>query len=290
MAFEFGIIFALAALVTWGCGDFLIQRSAKKMGDWETLLVISIMGVIILMPFVYQDFGMIMSAGDEGFYLLLGFSIALFVGALIHFESLKRGKISAVEPFEALEIPVTLILATAILAEYVTLYQVLLILVLMSGLFMLSVKSHHFTRRAWIERGVIMAASAAFLYGVANFLVGFAARQTNPLLAVWFMSAFTLLISLFYLQSNNRLSGFFADVRENKGISIITGIVDNVAWVFIAIAAVFVPISIAFAVSESYVALAALLGIIINKEKLMHHQKIGIAIALSSTVMLAFLA
>ena len=34
MVFEIGILFALAALVFWGFGDFLIQRSTRKFGDW----------------------------------------------------------------------------------------------------------------------------------------------------------------------------------------------------------------------------------------------------------------
>ncbi|MEK7110702.1 MAG: EamA family transporter, partial [Patescibacteria group bacterium] len=51
-----GIVFALTALFAWGIGDFLIQRSARKFGDWAALFFIDIFGTIVLLPFVWQDF------------------------------------------------------------------------------------------------------------------------------------------------------------------------------------------------------------------------------------------
>ena len=49
--------------------------------------------------------------------------------------------------------------------------------------------------------------------------------------------------------------------------------IDNLAWVAFAYATLYVPIAIATGISESYIALAAALGIIINKEKLKKHWK-----------------
>jgi hypothetical protein len=34
-----GVGFAFIAMLCWGVGDFLIQKSARKLGDWETLFV-----------------------------------------------------------------------------------------------------------------------------------------------------------------------------------------------------------------------------------------------------------
>ena len=46
------IIFALAAMVLWGLGDFLIQKTVKRIGDFQTLLVIDLMAGILLIPFI----------------------------------------------------------------------------------------------------------------------------------------------------------------------------------------------------------------------------------------------
>ncbi len=49
MTIEVGIGLAFVAMLCWGFGDFLIQRSARKLGDWETLFVITFFGVIVLL-------------------------------------------------------------------------------------------------------------------------------------------------------------------------------------------------------------------------------------------------
>jgi hypothetical protein len=56
MLISLGIPFAFAALFLWGGGDFLIQRSIRRIGDWEALFLICLFGTIILLPFVYGSF------------------------------------------------------------------------------------------------------------------------------------------------------------------------------------------------------------------------------------------
>jgi drug/metabolite transporter (DMT)-like permease len=46
----------------------------------------------------------------------------------------------------------------------------------------------------------------------------------------------------------------------------------NIAWISYSLSTVYIPIGIATSISESYIAFASLLGIIINKEKLKKHQ------------------
>jgi hypothetical protein len=37
MGFEIAVIIAFCAMICWGIGDFLIQRSVRKIGDIECL-------------------------------------------------------------------------------------------------------------------------------------------------------------------------------------------------------------------------------------------------------------
>ena len=108
-----GVIAAFGAFFFWGVGDFLIQRSTRRIGDWETLFFICGTSVIALFPFVYDDFFRLFSSGNTGvFIILLLASVALTFGALFDFEALKQGKISIVEPVLALELPVAVALAS----------------------------------------------------------------------------------------------------------------------------------------------------------------------------------
>lgn len=287
MTFTAGILFALTALFFWGFGDFLIQRSTRKIGDWETLFVITLFGVGILTPFVYSDLRTLFLTPN--ILVLTTVSATLLVAALLDFEALKVGRIAIVEPILALEVPVAVILAFSIVNETVELFQVFLISMIVLGIVLLSLRSHHFSKKHWIEKGVVLIVLGSIFMGVSNTLVGFASRITNPLITNWFISLFILLISLFYLASNKRLHKLVYDFELNKKLILTVSAIDNLAWISFAFALSLIPIAIAVALTENYITLAALLGLIINKERLMLHQKSGLVLALLSAVGLVIL-
>lgn len=78
-------------------------------------------------------------------------------------------------------------------------------------------------------------------------------------------------------------------MKANPGPIIGQSILDNTAWVAFAFATIFIPISIATTISESYIALAVFLGIFINREKLRPHQMIGVVLALVGVIALSAL-
>ncbi|MCX6716650.1 MAG: hypothetical protein NTV72_01875 [Candidatus Taylorbacteria bacterium] len=50
-----GIALALITVFAWGIGDFLIQKSSRKFGDWIALFFIALISVVVLTPFVWKD-------------------------------------------------------------------------------------------------------------------------------------------------------------------------------------------------------------------------------------------
>ncbi len=289
MGVELGLAFAFGALLAWGIGDFLIQRTTRKIGDWETLFVVTAFGVVILLPFVYKDFTTLISLEDNTFFILLALSAVILMAALLDFEALKKGKLAVVEPVLALEVPVTAFLAFMLINESIDILQIIFVTFLLAGIVLVSLKSHHLSRKKWLERGVLLAVLGAFFMGTANFLVGFASRVTSPLITNWFMNVFLMLISLFYIITNKRTHKLIKDLTLNKKLLLTMSTFDNAAWISIAFAASIIPITIAFAISESYIIISALLGLLINRELLMRHQKAGIVLALASSVALSFI-
>lgn len=286
MPFEIGILAALAALIFWGFGDFLIQRSARKFGDWETLFVICIIGTIILSPFIYNDIHLI--TGHELSFLVLTIaSITMLVAALLDFEALKKGKIVIIEPILTFELPITAVLAFTLIGESLGLTEILLVSVIIAGLMMISLRSHHFSKKVWVERGAFLALTSAVFMGTSSFLIGFASRITDPLLTNWFLNLFLAIVCLSYIIFDKRTKKLVHDFKFNTKILLAVGTIDSLAWVSFAIAASLIPIAIAVAVSESYIALAALLGILINKEVLLMHQKAGLVISLLGAITLS---
>lgn len=281
-----GIAYALVALVSWGIGDFLIQRSVRKFGDWVPLFYINIAAVVVLLPFVYNDIGRLFS-NPRGFLILTGTSIVLLFATIFDFEALRVGKISVVEPVYAFEIPVTTVLATLVIREYLTPLQTLLIVGAMVGIFLVATRSLHHLKRAHLERGVWIAVIATTAMGAVNFLFGVGARETSPILINWFTSLFLGLAAFGYLVSRSRSGEIVAGWRGNKRLLLGMSVVDNLAWVAYSYSTLYIPIAIAIGISESYIALAAGLGLLLNKEKLKTHQFVGFALCVTAVIALA---
>jgi drug/metabolite transporter (DMT)-like permease len=112
---------AIGAFLSRGIGDFLIQRSTRKIGNWETLLVVGLFAIIFLFPFIYHDLHLILLS--ENIFILLAVAVIFFVMSLLNFESLRRGKISVVEPIFTLEVPVAIFLAFIFFNEIVSWQQ-----------------------------------------------------------------------------------------------------------------------------------------------------------------------
>ncbi|MFA5999577.1 MAG: DMT family transporter [Candidatus Paceibacterota bacterium] len=281
-----GILLALIALFSWGLGDFLIEKSTRKFGDWIALFYITTFGSIVLFPFILNDFVIYFNIH---FFLLLLSSFVMLLGALLDFEALKVGKISIVEPIYALEIVVVVFLSIFIINEKLNLLQTLLVIASMIGIFLVSTKSFSHFKNIKTEKGVWYAASAAICMGTATFLFGLSARETSPLFINWFVDIFIMISTLIYLTVNSRLKEIVIDMKENKRLIFSVSFFDNLAWIMFSFATLFIPIAVATTISEGYIAFASFLGVTFNKEKLKYHQIFGFFITFVSIIMLSMI-
>ncbi len=278
-----GILFALAALLSWGLGDFLIQRSARKFGDWVALFYITAFGSIVLFPFIYRD---LVHALYSHMILLLVAGCAILFAALLDFEALRVGKISVIEPIYALEVVVTVMLSLYVINERLTFLQGLLVGSSMIGILLVSAKSFHHFKNIRLEKGIWCALSASLGMGAVNFLFGFGSRAISPLMINWFTSMFIAIVALIYLISTSRFREVAADFRQNKRLIFNVSFFDNLAWIMFSYATLYIPIAIATSVSEGYIALASFLGFYVNREKLARHQIFGLLLVIISIVAL----
>lgn len=283
-----GILLAFIALFSWGIGDFLIQKSTRKFGDWLALFYICLFSVIVLSPFIYKDLGSLASNSRDLIFLIFTSLIILFA-ALFDFEAFKRGKISVIEPVNALELPVAVFLATFILREPLTFWQGTLIVALIIGIFLVATKSIHHLKNIHAERGVWFALAATIGMGSTSYLFGVGAREISPLMINWFTSLFILIVATCYLAYKSMFKEMIIDLKENKKLIFTVSFFDNVAWIAYSYSMIYIPIAISTGISESYIAMSALLGLFINKEKLQKHQWTGLLICVTAACSLALL-
>lgn len=274
-------------MIAWGVGDFFIQKSTRKIGDWQTLFLIALFGTVMVLPFVWSDIGKIVLLPSNIVYIIFTAAILLFVAALFEFEALKKGKLSIVEPIWSFEIVVSSIFAFFILREPLSTLQIILILILMIGLFLISYKDITVSKRIIFEKGIKIAFLSALLMGITNFFVGWGARETNPLMINFVINSVSLVGSFIFIARQRKIKDTLIHLIEYPKVLAPMMILDNIAWIAFAIAMVSTPIGIAVAISESYIIIAVLLGIFITKEKLLKHQYIGLLVAILSAIILS---
>jgi drug/metabolite transporter (DMT)-like permease len=281
-----GIAFAFAALALWGVGDFLIQRSARRFGDWIALFFIEGFATVVLLPFVWHEIPVLIASPNE-LALLFGTSVVLLVAAVIDFESLRVGKLAVVEPVYALEVPIAAVLGGIFAGEFLSGIQLTLTVALVASIMLLATRSLRDWKHAHAERGVWLAIFAAGAMGASNLLFGLGGRAVGPLMVNWFVSALVFIVCVVYLTATGRWYDVRRDWTGNKKLIVGVSVIDKAAWLAYTASTLFVPIAIATALSEAYIALAALLGILVNRERLMIHQRIGLVGAVIAAICLA---
>ena len=284
-----GILFAFIALFSWGIGDFLIQKSTRKFGNWQTLFYICVFSVFALFPFVYNDLGVLWENPKDLVFLLFA-SVVILFAALFDFEAFKRGKISVIEPVNAMELPVAVFLATFILKESMTPQQAILIAFLMLGIFLVATRSLGHLKNIHAERGVWFAIIATIGMGLTDLLFGIGGREISPMMINWFTDVFLTAVSLAYLVYRSQIKEMIADWRSEKKLILGLSFVDNLAWIAYTFSMTYIPIAVATGISESYIAFASVLGLTLGGEKLRKHQKFGLVVCIVGAVALAFVS
>lgn len=284
-----GLLLAFTTLFCWGFGDFFIQESTRRVGVWKSLFFNDLFAVLVLSPFIYKE---LFTLSVWSFLLLTVLSIIVIFAAVFDFTALKEGKIAIIEPLLGIELPITVGLSVILLQEQLTALEFMLIGLVFIGVMLAAATrlSHLSYHRRLLEKGVLLAGLGAIALGLMNFLVGVSSRDTSPLLTVWFFSAVLVLVSTFHLTLRKEWGSVGKALRQNFGITAKQSVVDNAGWIAYAGATTYLPISIVTSITESYIALAVILGIFVNREKLKPHQYLGVLLAVIAVIALAALA
>lgn len=257
------------------------------MGSWKTLFLIGFIGLIVLFPFVRKEI-LILQVGE--LVLLGALGVVILFTALFDFEALRRGKIAIVEPVMSIELPITVALGVTLANESLTFIQVFFIVMVFAGILMAVTFTNVRKRlgKGVLERGVIFAGIGAVGLALVSFLTGVASQRISPLMAIWFSNLIFTLICFVYILARREFGSMFSEIKKHPAVVLGMSVMDNSAWVAYAFATTYIPISIAITISEGYVALAALLGIFVSREKLKPHQKFGIALTIIGVLFLAY--
>lgn len=281
---EFGILAALGAMLCWGFGDFLIQKTTRRIGDIEALAVIGIIGSLGLFPLVFAEISLL---SFPAMLLMLILGVLTFVVGAIDFEALKQGKLSVIDVMLEIELPFTMILAFILFQETVSVMQGVLISIIFVGAVLLALGN--LSWKAKMEKGALLALIAAVGMAGVNFLTAAGSRLASPVMAIWLPAVIFTVLSLVIIVQREGCKAFMRQAGKYKTLAIVMGIIDTLAWVLYAFSTVDNKIAIATAITESYPAIALMLGVAFNNEKIVPHQVLGGLMALVASISLAFI-
>jgi len=284
-----GVLFAFGALFGWAVGDFLIQRTVRATSIIKSLFYIGFVGAIGILPFVINDIRTILP-DPANWPLLFILAAIVILAALANFQGLKQGKLSVVLPLNGVELPVTIVLSWWLGHERLGWHYYGLMGVVAIGIALTLISSFGHLKKIRLEKGVFYALLGAVGLGATSFVVGFMSQSMTPLFTIWFSHTSAALVCLIILMRQKELKNTVSQIWRHPHIIFWQSFLDNASWIFFAFASTFIPISVATTISECYIAVGAVLGLLINKERLKGHQYLGAAISFLGVILLSAMA
>jgi len=226
MTIATGVILALIALVGWGVGDFLIQRTTRLVGSAKALFFIGIVGFVALSPFVVPDLHLI---SLQDILLLSVLSLVVMIGAAFDFEALRTGKIAVVEPVVGLELPMAVAISVLFIGEHLSVVQFLFMLMVFAGTVLVVMRSFHHVSLRLLEKGVVLALLAAIGTALTSVLVGVSSQEVSPLASIWFSHGALALVSLAVVIYTDKAGTILRDIKKHPITIGAHSIADNVA-------------------------------------------------------------
>lgn len=276
---------AFGAMLGWGVGDFFIQKTVKKIGAIETLFYLSFISSFLFLPFII---GRLPNLTSRNIIFLVALGLISFTSGYAFMRALKIGKLSVIETITALELPLTIIWGCLFFKETLNLIQIILIAVLFFGIILISVNFKNINKLDFLEKGSIFAFITAVVVSAVNFLSALGAKEIDPLVTLWLAWLVCGLVCGGFIvrQKNCQL---WKTSLKNWRLILITILVDTFAWLAYVLAVRGSKLSITIAITESFVVVALLLGVIFNKEKITKIQFCGAALAITASLIISFI-
>jgi drug/metabolite transporter (DMT)-like permease len=285
---------ALIPFFAWALGDFLIQKSTRATSGARILFYLCVFSTILFFPFINLD--SFKNISHINFLVFTGFFG--FIYAITIFQAFKVAKLSVVESVIALELPLTVFLATTFAGEYISSTNIILLCIIFAGM-MLTVSKENFiykifnhlkqNKKSFLEKGFYLALGSVVLSSIFNFLVGFSGLESaDTLFSIWVIHIVIGVCTLLLMLFTKELGEIYHDLKTHPYLILLASFFDTIAWAGYIFAVSKNSISSVTAVSEGYIALAAFLGYYFNREKLIFTQKLGMLIVFMGTVLFIF--
>ena len=280
------IFFALASYVGWGSGDIFSALASRKIGTFPVAFWTYLIGFFLLSlltPFFIKDLS---KFSPQILVITVGLSVLVWAAWPIFIEALRIGNSSIVGTIAGSFGGIVVILSMVFLNEALGNYQLLAIIIILSGVILSSLNFASLRNKKFIEnRGTSLAIVVMFMWGIYFTFVRIPIDQIGWFWTTYIASATgtTIMAALTILRkekvrripSRQYLNVSLASVLANAGTASYNFAITQ------GLTAIVAPIA------TSYPTLFVLLSRFVFGDKLTRQQWIGIIISLAGIVLLA---
>ncbi len=283
------IVYGLLAALGWGTGDFLAKLSSDKIGYLRTALYMQLVSGVFLIFFSLPDMPHLWqyplaTAGAAG----LG--VISLVGLLALYKGFQIGKLSIVSPIVSGYPALTSLLAVLLLGEALTSMRSLGVVVTISGVILVSVKSKSAAEAKTTSRGsgIVYALLAFAVFGLLYLAIKLVVVQLGvwlPILMLRWVSASILAISM--IASGRNFAPPKLDSFRLVGPVAVLDTFGNIAYNFGVISG---SITIVSTLSGLFSAVTIGFAWLWLRERLARHQFIGVLAIIGGVILIGYFA
>jgi uncharacterized membrane protein len=284
------VIYGLLAAIGWGTTDFLAAVSGRRLGSLPALAVSQLVGIVLATALFLVNGNGVASLHGLVWFLIANGLIAM-VAYSLHYRALELGPVAVVSPVGAGYAVVGFALAVLLLPnESPGAVAILGGIVTICGVFLVSANLPAL-RAGLHERppGLWWAVGSAVGFGVAGFILGVIAKDSNDWIATLFTTRVVLVLAYIPLLVARRRT--FHKVAGATAIAYVAaaaaGAFDLMGVASYSAGATRGFLSVVLAASAVFPAIAVALSVVFLKERLVVNQYVGIAVVIGGLLLLA---
>ena len=285
------MIYGLAAAIGWGLSDLWAAMSGRRIGSGRTVVVAQVTAAVVISVLV-----LIVRPDLSGIPAVAPWLVPnAFLGAAAFatlYKGLQLGPIAVVSPVLASYAVVPVLLSVILLGETLGEWEVVGVLVTIAGAALTSTDPKALRAGTRTKpAGLPWAIASTLLFGVATYVMGWAAKEAGFLPSLWFgrlTMTGVFLIAAFVIWVRARSTGEVRDpvAPSMQRLAVLVGVMELVGTISYARGAEVGLVSIVTAASATYPLIPVLGGVVLLHERPVPTQYLGIAMVIGGLLLL----
>ena len=275
----FGVPLALLGVVFWALADQVTKFSLDRASKWRVLFLSQLFGGGIILAVT-----MLLGEADKWLEILpwlIGLGLVNFIGMLTFYEAIKAKGVALTASITNAYPFITVVLGFLIYKEPVSLHQIIAILLILAGMFTITLKNG----KRLFDRSFLIALVSMAVWGVLFFILKIPVSIAGALLVTAGLKLATPVASLpvLFLKKISPIE------TKHKLLALIAavGVLDSLGLLAYTFAIKDAPVSTIAPIVAAVPALSVILAVVFLKERLSLHQTVGILAAMAGIFLIS---